>query len=81
MISMFGRRAPILSLIAIEVIDCIYNVHSHKITEWIKIFVSPTKLQLYADAVHRKGAALSNSFGYVNSIVRLIRRPENNNFI
>ena len=33
------------------------------------------KLQIYADAVHAKGAALNNCFGFVDGTVRPIWRP------
>ena len=78
MIPMFGRPVPELSLIANEVIDCIYNGHSHRILEWNETLLSSPKLQLYADAIHRKGAALSNCFGFVDGTIRPICRPKKN---
>ena len=78
MIPIFGRPVPELSLVTNEVIDYIYNAHSHRISEWNETLLSPSKLQLYADAVHRKGAALSNCFGFVDGTVRSICRPKNN---
>ena len=37
--------------------------------------LNPEKLQIYADAIYAKGAALSNCFGFVDGTVRPICRP------
>ena len=38
-------------------------------------FLSPQKLDEYADAIKRKGAALNNCFGFIDGTVRPICRP------
>ena len=61
-----------------EVLDFIYNTHSHKITEWNLALPSPTLLQTHADAVNAKGAALNNCFGFIDGTFRPIARPGEN---
>ena len=76
MIPRFGRPIPVLSMGTNEVLDFIYNTHSHKITEWNHALLSPALLQTYADAVYAKGAALNNCFGFIDGTVRPIARPK-----
>lgn len=64
-----------LSMVTNEVLDFIYNTHSHKITEWNHALLSPALLQTYADAMYAKGATLNNCFGFINGTVRPIARP------
>ena len=40
--------------------------------------MSPENLQLYANAIHNKGAALDNCWGFVDGTVRPICRPKRN---
>ena len=64
-----------LSMITNNVMDYIYDVHRHRLTEWNKDILNPGLLQMYADAVAQKGAALPNCFGFINGTVRPICRP------
>jgi hypothetical protein len=60
-----------------EVVDFIYNEHGHLVTRWNQhSILSARKLQKYADAIHAKGAALENCFGFVDGTVRPICRPK-----
>ena len=52
-----------------------YNVHGHRITEWNHFIMSPNLLQTYSEAIHDKGAALENCFGFVDGTVRPISKP------
>ena len=76
MIYRFGRPVPILSMVTNQVVDYIYQAHAHRITQWNNQLVNPASLQLYADAIGRKGAALENCFGFVDGTVRPISRPK-----
>ena len=40
--------------------------------------LNPYQLEIYADAIHTKGAALNNCFGFVDGTVRAISRPIEN---
>ena len=75
MIARFGRPTPVLSMITNEVIDYIYNNHSHRIMQWNPTILQPAQLQEYANAIHVKGAALDNCFGFIDGTVRPISRP------
>ncbi|CAB3991852.1 Hypothetical predicted protein [Paramuricea clavata] len=73
----FGKPPPVLSMIHNEVDDFIYNEHGHLVTRWNQhSILSPRNLQKYADAIHAKGAALDNCFGFVDGTVRPICRPK-----
>ena len=75
MIPIFGRSAPELSMVSNEVTEWMYNVHGHRITEWNHFIMSPDQLQIYSEAIHDKGAALDNCFGFVDGTVRPISKP------
>lgn len=75
MIPMFGRPVAELSLITNEVLDFIYATHGHRLTQWNERLFSPGNIQIYAEAIERKGAALSNCFGFIDGTVRPICRP------
>ena len=75
LVPMFGRPVPELCMISNEVLDFIYERHREKITRWNHQLLNPHCLQKYADAVHQKGAALDNCFGFVDGTVKAICRP------
>lgn len=76
LVPQFGRPIPELSMITNTVVDFIYRRHGEKITSWNHELLSPGSLRVYADAVHRKGAALENCFGFIDGTVRQICRPD-----
>lgn len=72
----FGKPSPVLSLIYNEVTDFLYTTHGHRVTRWNNSILDPRSLQKYADAIHAKGGALENCFGFVDGMVRPICRPK-----
>ena len=62
-------------MISNEVTEWMYNVHSHRITEWNHFIMSPDLLQTYSKVIHDKGAPLHNCFGFVAGTVRPISKP------
>ena len=66
---------PVLSMVCNDVLDFIYDAHSHRITQLNPTFLIPADLQIYSDAVPVKGAALQNYFGFIDGTVRPICRP------
>jgi len=56
------------------VIDWIYE-HSHRLSDFNQPFLSRACLRAYADAVHEKGAALNNGWGFIDGTVHPICRP------
>ena len=75
MIPLFGRPVPVICMITNHVLDFIYNNHSMLITEWNNSLLRPNLLEVYANAVHQKGAALQNCFGFIDGTVRPIAKP------
>lgn len=75
MIPLFARPVPVISMLTNEVIDYIYDNHHHRITAWNQDLLMPLKLEAYAAAVHDKGGALNNCFGFIDGTVRPICRP------
>ena len=76
MIPTFGLSVPELCMIFNTVVVHIYEVHGHRLTEWNETVLAAEKLQIYAEAVSAKGAALDNCFGFVDGTVRPICRPK-----
>jgi len=75
----FARPVPELSMIANTVLDWVYDNHSNRLMSWNnQPFLSPANLELYAQAVTRKGSPLTNCFGFVDGTVRPISRPGEN---
>ena len=63
------------SLITNDVMDYIFDVHGHLLTQWNRDLLNPGALQRYADSISGKGAPLDNCFGFVDGTVRPISRP------
>lgn len=59
-----------------DVIDYVYDVHGHLITQWNQDLLNHGALQRYADAISGQGAPLDNCFGFVDGTVRPISRPD-----
>ena len=75
MIACFGRPVPEPCTITNLVMDFIYDLHGHRITQWNPTILNSRLLEEYATAISDKGAALDNCFGLVEGTVRLISRP------
>ena len=75
LIHRFGRPVPALGMITNEVIDYIYNSHHYKITNWNNDILNPAALQMCANAISAKGAALDNCFRFIDGTVRPISKP------
>ena len=78
MITHFGRPVPELCMITNAMLDWIFDNHSHRILDWSANVLNPYLLEVYANAIHRKGAPLTNCFGFVDGTVRPISRPVKN---
>ena len=64
-----------------EVMDNIFDNHSHRISQWNDDILNPYLLQEYADVIHAKGAPLENCFGFIDGTVRPIARPDQQQII
>ena len=78
MIPRFGRPVPEISMMINVVLDWIYNEHGHHLTNFNQPFLSRASLRTYADAIHQKGPALNNCWGFVDGTVSPIFRPLQN---
>ena len=56
-------------------VNTVYDVHHHKITTWNNDILNSVALQMYADAISAKGAALNSCFGFIDGTVRPISKP------
>ena len=70
MIPLFGRPVPENCMIINTAIDYLYDRHAHRITDWNNDILDPVHFQQYADAIHQRGAALKNCFGFIDGTVR-----------
>ena len=75
MIVRFGRPVPDLCMITNLVMDFIYDLHGHRITQWNPFILNSRLVEEYATAISDKGPALDNCFGFVDGTVRPISRP------
>ena len=78
LIPCFGRPVPELAMITNEMVNYIYDIHGHRLTQWNHQILQPEALETYAQAITNKGAALTNCFGFVDGTVRQISRPGKN---
>ena len=78
LIPCFGRPVPELAMITNEMVNYIYDIHGHRLTQWNHQILQPEALETYAQAITNKGAALPNCFGFVDGTVRQISRPGKN---
>ena len=69
MIHRFGRSVPELSLMSSEVDDFIYATHRYLLRTLNQPWLAPLCLQEFANAVHQRGAALTNCWGFVDGTV------------
>ena len=74
----FARPVPQLSMITNMVIDDIYERYGNLLLSLDQPWLSRGNLKSFADAIHAKGAALTNCWGFVDGTVRPICRPSRN---
>ena len=77
-VNRFARPVPQLSMITNLIIDEIYGRFANRLTSMNQPWLSSENLRMYADAIHAKGAALDNCWGFVDGTVRAICRPKVN---
>ena len=69
----FGSPVPVPYAWLLTKYTC--DTHHHKITNWNNGILNPAALQMYADAISAKGAALENCFGCIDGTVRAFSKP------
>ncbi len=78
LIPRFGRLVPEICMITMKVADFLYENRRYKIMEWNNTVLNPECLERYATAIHLRGGALGNCFGFVDDTVRPICQPNAN---
>ena len=78
LIPRFGRPVPQLSMLCNIVIDHIFHQFGHLLSSFDQQWLSRENLKVFADAIHQKGAALDNCWGFIDGTVRPICRPKRN---
>lgn len=78
MVPRFGRSVPEISLILAEVTDHVVNTQGHILQDLDQPWLQPYHLDEFAQAIHHKGAALYNCWGFVDGTSRPICRPGEN---
>ncbi|XP_065055206.1 uncharacterized protein LOC135683782 [Rhopilema esculentum] len=75
LIPRFGRPVSQLCMVVNLVIDHIFDRFGYLLANLDQPLLSRHNLKVYADAIHQKGAALDNCWGFVDGTVRPICRP------
>ena len=75
MIRRFAKPVPVLRMVTNQMIDHVYDLHGHRVTQWNQNIMSPAQLQSYCEAITARGAPLNNCFGFIDGTVRPITRP------
>ena len=78
LIPRFGRSVPQLTLILSEVTKHVYQNNEHLLRDLNQPWLQPRCREEFANAIHQKGVALDNCWGFVDGTVRPISRPEQN---
>ena len=74
----FGRPVPQLCMVTNHMVDYLFNRYGDLLQNLDQPWLAPHHLQMYADAIHNKGAALENCWGFIDGTVRPICRPKDN---
>lgn len=78
MLPRFGRPEPQLCMISNAVMNELYQTWNHLLTDLNQDWLSPDHLEEFAVAIHNRGAALDNCWGFVDGTVRPLCRPGQN---
>ena len=72
MIQMFGRSKSELSMVINNAVDFVSNQHHSLLNNLNVPWLAPERLKEMATAVHEKGAALDNVWGFVDGTVKYL---------
>ena len=75
LIPRFSKPEPQLCMIANQTMNIIYDTWHHLFTTFEQPWLDHPKLESFAEAIHLKGAALRNCWGFIDGTVRSISRP------
>ena len=74
----FARAPPLLCMVSNQVMNFLYENWNYKLSGMNRNWLSPQKLQEYADIIHAQGAPLDNCWGFIDGTVRPLCRPGEN---
>ena len=74
----FGRPVSQICMVTNLMIDFLHDRFGNLLRDIDHPMLSPRQLQIFANAVHNKGAALNNCWGFIDGTVRPICRPNQN---
>ena len=74
-IPIFGRSKGELCIIFNEVLTLIHNNFGNLLSNLNQTWLASENLSMFADAIHNKGGALTNCWGFIDGTVRPICRP------
>ena len=75
MIPRFGRPVAQLCMIFNQQVDIIDHQWGRLLSDFNHPLLRPDVLELYAEAIYRKGSALSNVWGFIDGTTRACARP------
>ena len=78
LIPRFSCDIPQICLVSNLMIDHIYNQYHTLLEDLDQPWLSRECLQMYANAIHEKGAGLSNCWGFIDGTVRPVARSRQN---
>ena len=78
MVPLFSRPIPQICMITNNVMNFIYDRWRHLLFDLNQPWLSRANLELFAAAIHDRGAALENCWAFVDGTVRPIARPGKN---
>ena len=75
MIPRFWKSVPELSMMSNHILDLMYGRHGYLLNSFNQTWLSPQKLEEYANVISNKGAPLTNCWGFIDGTVRPLCRP------
>ena len=78
MVQRFARPVPQYSIVSSLIMNRIYLNFRHLLESFNQPLLTPVCLERFCQAVHDKGAALENCWGFIDGTVRPICRPGQN---
>ena len=81
LIPWFVRTVPQLSIISNMLVGMLHTRFDYLLQTLDQPWLSRANLKAFADAIHQKGAALDNCWGFIDGTVRPICRPKRNQVV
>ena len=78
LIARFGRSVPQLCMIFIHALEFIDTQWRHLLEDLNQRWLAPVQLQSFVEAIHCKGAALDNVWGFIDGTLKACCRPKRN---